>query len=43
MVWILVAVLAVLLIVADVLLRRTRRSQQLREGFGPEYDRTVAT
>jgi hypothetical protein len=42
MVWIVVAVLAVLLIVAGVLLWRTRRSQQLREGFGPEYDRTVA-
>jgi hypothetical protein len=42
MVWILVAVLAVLLIVAVVLLWRTQRSQQLREGFGPEYDRTVA-
>jgi hypothetical protein len=40
--WILVAVLAVLLVVAAVLLWRTRRSQQLREGFGPEYDRTVA-
>jgi hypothetical protein len=42
MVWILVAVLAVLLVVAGVLLWRTRRSQQLREGFGPEYDRTLA-
>jgi hypothetical protein len=42
MVWILVAVLAVLLVVAGVLLWRARRSQQLREGFGPEYDRTLA-
>jgi Flp pilus assembly protein TadB len=40
--WILVAILAVLLVVAAVLLWRTRRSQQLREGFGPEYERTVA-
>ena len=41
MTWILIAVLAVLLVVAVVLLWRTRRSQQLREGFGPEYDRTL--
>jgi hypothetical protein len=40
--WILVAVLAVLVVVAAVLLWRARRSQQLREGFGPEYERTVA-
>jgi hypothetical protein len=42
MAWILVGVLAVLLVVALVLLWRTRRSQQLREGFGPEYERAVA-
>ena len=41
MVWMLVGVLAVLLVVADVLLWRTRRSQQLRAGFGPEYERAV--
>ena len=40
--WILVAVLAVLLVVAAVLLWRKRRSEQLREGFGPEYERTLA-
>jgi hypothetical protein len=40
--WILVAVLAALLVVAAVLLWRKRRSEQLREGFGPEYERTVA-
>jgi len=42
MVWVLVAILAIALAVAVVVLVRQRRSQQLREGFGPEYDRTIA-
>lgn len=44
MVWILVAivvVVVVLLAVAGVLLVRKRRSRQLKEGFGPEYERTI--
>jgi hypothetical protein len=41
MVWILVAILAIALVVAGVLLMRQRQSQQLQEGFGPEYERTV--
>jgi len=42
MLWVLVAILAIALVVAVVLLARQRRSQQLREGFGPEYERTIA-
>ena len=42
MVWVLVAILAIALVAAAVVLVRQRRSQQLREGFGPEYDRTIA-
>ena len=42
MVWVLVAILAIALAVAVVMLVRQRRSQQLREGFGPEYERTIA-
>jgi hypothetical protein len=42
MVWVLVAVVVVLLVVVGVLLLRTRRSRQLKEGFGPEYDRVVS-
>ena len=41
MVWVIVAILAVALAVAAFLLWRERRSRQLREGFGPEYERTV--
>src|SRR5688572_5638233 len=40
-IWLLVAVIVVLLCVVGVLLLRQRRSAQLREGFGPEYDRVV--
>jgi hypothetical protein len=40
-IWLLVAVIVVLLCVVGVLLYRQRRSAQLREGFGPEYDRVV--
>jgi hypothetical protein len=42
MVWVLVAILAIALIAAGVVLIRQRRSQQLRERFGPEYERTIA-
>jgi len=42
MVWVLVAILAIALAAAAVVLLRQRRSQQLREGFGPEYERTIA-
>ena len=41
MIWLLVAVIVVLLCVVGVLFMRQRRSTQLREGFGPEYDRVV--
>ena len=41
MIWLLVAVIVVLLCVVGVLAYRQRRSTQLREGFGPEYDRVV--
>jgi hypothetical protein len=40
-IWVLVIVVVVLLVVVGVLLYRQRRSAQLREGFGPEYDRVV--
>jgi hypothetical protein len=40
-IWLLVAVIVVLVCVVGVLLYRQRRSAQLREGFGPEYDRVV--
>lgn len=42
MVWVLVAILAIALVAAVVVLVRQRRSQQLQQGFGPEYDRTIA-
>ena len=41
MIWVLVAVIVVLLCVVGFLVARQRRSAQLREGFGPEYDRVV--
>ncbi|MEA2382252.1 MAG: hypothetical protein QOH72_2223 [Solirubrobacteraceae bacterium] len=41
MVIVIVAIVLIALIVAAVLITRQRRSQQLQEGFGPEYDRTV--
>ena len=41
MIWVLVIVVVVLLAVVGVLAYRQRRSAQLREGFGPEYDRVV--
>lgn len=41
MTWILVAIIVLLVCVAGVLVMRQRRTAQLREGFGPEYDRVV--
>jgi hypothetical protein len=44
MVWVLAAVAAVVIVLGllGVLVTRQRRSRQLREGFGPEYDRALA-
>ena len=41
MVWVLVIVVAVLLCAVIWLALRQRRTARLREGFGPEYDRTL--
>jgi FtsZ-interacting cell division protein ZipA len=41
MVIVIVAIVLIALIVAALLVMRQRRSQQLQEGFGPEYKRTV--
>ncbi len=41
MIWLLIIVIVVLLAVVGVLAMRQKRSAQLREGFGPEYDRVV--
>ncbi len=41
MTWLLVIVIVVLLVAVAVLALRQRRSAQLREGVGPEYDRVV--
>lgn len=41
MIWLLVVVIVVLLAAVAMLVYRQRRSAQLREGFGPEYDRVV--
>ena len=41
MVWVLIIVLLIALVAAGVVIARQRRSQQLQEGFGPEYDRTL--
>jgi hypothetical protein len=40
-IWLLVIVIVALLAAVGLLLYRQRRSTQLREGFGPEYDRAV--
>ena len=42
MVWVLIIVLLIALVAAGVVIARQRRSQQLQEGFGPEYGRTLA-
>jgi hypothetical protein len=41
MVLVILVIVTIALIVVALLLMRQRRSQQLQEGFGPEYDRTV--
>jgi hypothetical protein len=41
-VWVLIVVLLIALVAAGVVIARQRRSQQLQEGFGPEYGRTLA-
>jgi len=41
-IWVLIIVVVVLLAVVGVLVTRQRQSAQLREGFGPEYDRVVS-
>jgi FtsZ-interacting cell division protein ZipA len=41
MVIVIVAIVVIALIVAAIVLMRQRQSQQLQEGFGPEYERTV--
>src|SRR3954454_3277019 len=41
MVIVILAIVVIALVVAAVLLTRQKRSQQLQQGFGPEYDRTV--
>jgi hypothetical protein len=40
-IWVLIVVIVVLLAVVGALAYQRRRSTQLREGFGPEYDRAV--
>jgi hypothetical protein len=41
MIYVILAIILIAVVVAALLLMRQRRSQQLQEGFGPEYDRTV--
>jgi hypothetical protein len=41
-VWVVVVVLLIALVAAGVVIARQRRSQQLQEGFGPEYERALA-
>jgi hypothetical protein len=40
--WVIIAIVVIVLVVAGVVIARQRRSQQLQEGFGPEYGRTLA-
>jgi hypothetical protein len=42
MIWVLVAVIVVLLVIIGALVARQQRSRQLKENFGPEYNRVVA-
>lgn len=42
MIWVLVAIVVVLVVIAGAFIARQRRSRQLRHGFGPEYDRVLA-
>ena len=41
MVIVILAIVVIALIVAALVFTRQRRSQQLQQGFGPEYDRTL--
>src|SRR3954463_11158203 len=41
MVIVILAIVVIVAVVAALLLMRQRQSQQLQEGFGPEYERTV--
>src|SRR3954464_15595160 len=41
MVILVVAILVIALVVAGLVITRQRKSMQLQEGFGPEYERTV--
>ncbi len=40
--WVLIIILLIVVAAAGVVIVRQRRSQQLQEGFGPEYGRTLA-
>jgi hypothetical protein len=42
MTWVLLAIVIVLLVIIGVLVARQRRSQRLKDDFGPEYGRVVA-
>ncbi len=42
MTWVLLAIVVVLLAIIGVLVARQRRSQRLKDDFGPEYGRVVA-
>ncbi|HYM58357.1 MAG TPA: hypothetical protein VES79_10395 [Solirubrobacteraceae bacterium] len=42
MAWVLIIILLIVVAAAAVVIVRQRRSQQLQEGFGPEYGRTLA-
>jgi hypothetical protein len=41
MIYVVLAIVVIVAIVLALMLMRSRRSQQLQEGFGPEYERTV--
>src|SRR3954470_19877250 len=41
MIIVILAIVVIAVVVAALLYSRQRRSQQLQEGFGPEYDRTL--
>jgi FtsZ-interacting cell division protein ZipA len=41
MVYVILAIVVIAVVIAALLVARQRRSQQLQEGFGPEYDRAV--
>src|SRR3954447_26736754 len=41
MVFVILVIVLIALVVVGLLVAKQRRSQQLQEGFGPEYDRTV--